>query len=155
MAYCVDGQVLGKVNCSVMGQSKKERERGGRSGGTRRTKEQVLVVDKEKGRRGCLAGKQRARSIKTGQLGRGFLGPGFPLGSRVCSIRKIPRPLYPDSSAIIVSIPLSGHPHLRALFMPFRVCHATCLPNRFAVLIANFIFLCYVPVHRSNSAKST
>src|SRR6266566_379959 len=97
MAYCVD-QVLGKVNCSGMGQSKKERERGG-SGGTRRTMEQVLVVDKEKGRRGCLAGKQRARSIKTGQLGRGFLGPGFPLGSRVCSIRKFPRPLYPDNSA--------------------------------------------------------
>lgn len=97
-----------------MGQSKKERERG-RSGGTRRTKEQVLVVDKEKGRRGCLAGKQRARSIKTGQLGRGFLGPGFPLGSRVCSIRKFPRPLYPDNSAhlsfIVCSIPLSARRH--------------------------------------------
>jgi hypothetical protein len=100
--------VLGKGNCSGMGQSKKERERGG-SGETRRTKEQVLVVDKEKGRRGCLGGKQRARSIKTGQLGRGFLGPGFPLGSRVSSIRKFPRPLYPDNSAhlsFIVSIPL-------------------------------------------------
>jgi len=29
MAYCDGGQVLGKVNCSGMGQSKKERERGG------------------------------------------------------------------------------------------------------------------------------
>ena len=83
--------MLGKVNRSGMGQSKKERERGGAGGHDARRK-QVLVVDKEKGRRGCLAGKQRARSIKTGQLGIGFLGPGFPLGSRVSSIRKIPRP---------------------------------------------------------------
>jgi hypothetical protein len=117
--------VLGKVNCSGMRQSKKERERGG-SRGTRRTKEQVLVVDKEKGRRGCLAGKQRARSIKTGQLGRGFLGPGFPLGSRVSSIRKLPRPLYPDNSAhlsLIVSIPLSGHPLLTLLSCMHSLCH--------------------------------
>ena len=61
--------------------------------------------------------EQKARSIKTGQLGRGFLGPGFPLGSRVCSIRKVPRSLCPlwilfrlFRSSFIVSIPLSGQP---------------------------------------------
>jgi hypothetical protein len=44
--------------------------------------------------------EQKARSIKTGQLGRGFLGPGFPLGSRVSSIRKFPRPLCPLQTCI-------------------------------------------------------
>jgi hypothetical protein len=114
------------------------------------------VVDKEKGRRGCLAGKQRARSIKTGQLGIGFLGPGFPLGSRVFSIRKIPRPAIPTIPPFFIvsnlSIPLSRHrpPSLTLLsFFMLRVrCHlCVTVPNRFAVLIANFIFLCCVPVH--------
>jgi hypothetical protein len=34
MAYYIGSQVLGKVNCSGMGQSKKERERGGMGGTT-------------------------------------------------------------------------------------------------------------------------
>lgn len=75
-----------------------------------------------------FGGKERARSIKTGQLGIGFLGPGFPLGSRVSPIRKFPRPTIPTIPPahllFIVSnlsIPLSRHhsPRSLALFMSF------------------------------------
>ena len=76
MAYYIGSQVLGKVICSGTGQSKKERERG-REWGARRTMEQVLVVDKEKGRRGCLAGKRKRARLKRGSWAEGFWAKGF------------------------------------------------------------------------------
>jgi len=84
--------------------------RGGRvnksgSGGWEHDLREFVVVDKGKGRGMMVGWEEKARSIKTGQLGKGFVTLSGPRvihpGSRVCSIRKFPRPqllcgLYSD-----------------------------------------------------------
>jgi hypothetical protein len=74
MAYCVGGQVLEKVNCSGMGQSKKERERGGEHD-ARRNKFWWLIKKKED-EDVWLRNRERAR-LKRGSWAEGFWAQGF------------------------------------------------------------------------------
>jgi hypothetical protein len=75
-----------------------------------------MVVDKGKGRQRWLAGKRKRARLKRGtghRVSDTFWAKGYPLGSRVCSIRKFSRPqflcgLYSDLS--------SAHGLSRSLF---------------------------------------
>lgn len=101
MAYFIGSRVLGKVICSGTGQSEKGRERGW-GWGARRTMAQVLVVDKEKGRRGRLAGKRKRARLKRGSWAEGFWAQGFHQGQGFALLGKshARSALYSDYSAL-------------------------------------------------------
>ena len=70
-----------------------------RAGGGSTTYEwgKFMVVDKGKGRQRWLAGKRKRARLKRGtghRVSDTFWAKGYPLGSRVCSIRKFPRPQF-------------------------------------------------------------
>jgi hypothetical protein len=159
MSYFIGSWVLGKVICSGTGQSEKGRERGW-GWGARRTMAQVLVVDKEKGRRGCLAGKRKRARLKRGSWAEGFWAQGFHQGQGFALLGKSHARsalcrFYSDYSALrSLSLPLSGQPcHYCAVyslcFFLFCVRLVQLTDSVFLLSIANFIslpvFLCIIP----------